>query len=81
MLRGVLKQVGIEGVQPSHVHRHTMASRLVADGTDIRAVADRMGHATVAFTMGKYVHPVEGRDREVAEKTGRYFSSITNPAK
>ena len=48
---------------PTHCFRHGMASRMVADGVDIKTVADRLGHATTAFTLSTYVHSVAGKDR------------------
>ena len=35
------------------------SARLVAAGTNVRTVADVLGHSTVAFTLSTYVHPDE----------------------
>ena len=39
-----------------HDLRHTHASLLVADGTAIKVVSERLGHAHPAFTMHTYQH-------------------------
>jgi len=46
------------GVPPIRFHdlRHTHASLLIAHGADPRLVADRLGHAQVAFTLQVYSH-------------------------
>ncbi len=50
-----------------HDTRHWHATRLVAAGVDLRTVADRLGHATAAFTLAVYGHSDAGRDRAAAE--------------
>ena len=37
--------------------RHSFGSHLVASGTDIKTVAQLMGHAGVVTTLANYVHP------------------------
>ncbi len=51
----LLKNVGLEknGV---HSLRHTFASLLFAQGTDIKVVSKLLGHASVQITMNIYVH-------------------------
>jgi integrase len=49
---------GLDGVR-LHDLRHGFASMLVASGTNVRTVADLLGHSTVAFTLSTYVHPDE----------------------
>ena len=48
------------GVPPGlgpHALRHTGASLAMAENADPRAVADRLGHSSVATTLDLYVHP------------------------
>jgi integrase len=35
-----------------------------------KVVSERLGHATVAFTLDTYTHAVEGMDRDAAIKIG-----------
>jgi integrase len=66
----------VAGVPPTHGFRHGMASQLVADGVDIRTIADRMGHATTSFTLATYVHSIDGKDRAAADRLGEQFQSM-----
>lgn len=72
-LRQLHRQAGVSGIAPTHGFRHGMASQMVASGDDVRTVADRLGHGTVAFTLSTYVHTVEGKGRKAAEKLGNHF--------
>jgi integrase len=54
-----------------HTLRHYAASELVGGGTDVRTVANRLGHADPAFTLRVYSHSVESRDRQAAKMLGR----------
>lgn len=39
-----------------HDLRHTYATLALQNGVDVKTVSNNLGHATVAFTMDKYVH-------------------------
>ncbi len=47
-------QAGLKGVT-WHVFRHTFASRLIRNGTDIVTVKELLGHSTIVVTM-RYAH-------------------------
>jgi len=51
-----------------HDLRHTHASLLVADGTTINVVAERLGHAHPAFMMHTYQHLLPGTSGAAAER-------------
>lgn len=40
-----------------HVCRHSFATRCVEVGFDIKTLSEILGHASVAITMNRYVHP------------------------
>ncbi len=48
--------------------RHSFGSHLVANGTDIKTVAQLMGHASVVTTLANYVHPDAAAHRKAATK-------------
>ncbi|MER6443984.1 tyrosine-type recombinase/integrase [Streptomyces venezuelae] len=48
-----------------HALRHLFASMALANGVDIYALADRLGHADPASTLRKYVHRVVGAGSKV----------------
>lgn len=51
----VLKNVGISQAG-THSLRHTFASMLFANGTDVKTVSELLGHASIQITLNTYVH-------------------------
>ena len=51
-----------------HVHelRHSGASLMLAQGTDLYVVSEVLGHSSVAITKDVYGHLVEGQKRSAA---------------
>ena len=47
---------GLESIKGLHDLRHTFASKLIRQGTDIKIVSELLGHSSVAFTYNTYVH-------------------------
>lgn len=58
---------------PFHFHdlRHFSVTTLIADGVDIRTVAERHGHAQATMTLNRYAHALPERDRAAAGVLGR----------
>jgi integrase len=50
-----------------HDLRHGHASQALQDGTPVKTVQARLGHATAAFTLDVYGHLMPGDDRRAAE--------------
>lgn len=50
-----IARAGLERIR-FHDQRHSHASALEAAGMDLRQLADRLGHAQVAFTLQTYTH-------------------------
>lgn len=52
-----------------HVHslRHTNATLLIYNGTDIKTVSQRLGHANVTTTGNIYTHAIKTADERAAE--------------
>lgn len=57
-----------------HALRHTSATLLLSNGTNIKNVATRLGHAQLK-TTDRYVHAVEQAEREAANT----FEKLLNP--
>lgn len=49
-----------------HGLRHTHVSHLIAQKVDIKAISDRIGHSSVAFTLDVYGHLLSGAQEDVA---------------
>jgi len=59
-----------------HVARHTHASLLLAAGVHPKIVSERLGHASVAFTIDAYSHVMPSLGEAAAE----WLDQILNPA-
>ena len=57
-----------------HALRHTSATLLLSNGTNIKNVAARLGHAQLK-TTNRYVHAVEQAERDAADT----FENLLNP--
>ena len=51
-----MKMLGIENAT-MHTCRHTFATRSIELGFDVKALSEILGHASVAITLNRYVHP------------------------
>ncbi len=51
-----------------HGTRHTSATLLIGEGTDIREVAGRLGHSNISTTGDIYAHFLKKADQAAAEK-------------
>ena len=58
-----------------HGLRHTHASLLVAAGTPIKVVSERLGHAHPGFTMATYQHVMPGMGAEAAERFSQLLAA------
>ena len=65
--RKVLKSCGI-GHATFHTLRHTFATRALEAGMDVKSLSCVLGHASVAVTLNRYVHPSLKSIREQMEK-------------
>ena len=50
-----------------HAFRHTAASLLIAEGTDIVTVAAQLGHAQTSTTTDIYAHAIEKAKARASE--------------
>jgi integrase len=63
----LLRQSGLPRIR-FHDLRHTYATVSLQAGVPAKVVSDRLGHATVAFTLDVYSHAVPGLQEEAADK-------------
>ena len=64
------KHVKNSGLPRIRLHdlRHTHATLALAAGVHPKVVSERLGHATVAFTLDVYSHAVPALQEEAAER-------------
>jgi integrase len=65
-----VRSVGEALLTPIRFHdlRHTHASLALQAGVPAKVVSERLGHATVAFTLDVYSHVIPGLQEEAAER-------------
>ncbi len=68
---------GIDKRWRLHDLRHWSATTAIAQGHDIRTVANRLGHANPAMTLRVYAHAVESTDGPVADMLGHVLDGRT----
>lgn len=65
------RDIDASGVTPAltlHGFRHTVATMLMIDGVQDRAIQDLLGHAQVSTTMNMYAHVTERLRRTTSER-------------
>ena len=58
-----------------HDLRHSHATLLLRDGTPIKAVAERLGHASAAFTLDTYGHSLPDMQEAAARVVDALLSA------
>jgi integrase len=71
--KSLARAAGVPPLTPHAAGRHTWATLALSSGIPAKVVADRFGHSTVAVTLDRYSHVIEGMDREAAEKVATLF--------
>ena len=67
--RSLTRRLGMDGLR-LHDLRHYVATRLLANGTDVRTVAGRLGHRNASTTLNVYAHFVPAADEDAANALG-----------
>ncbi len=58
-----------------HDLRHWSATHAIASGTDVRTVANRLGHSDPSMTLRVYSHAVAAADAALADSLGRVLDA------
>lgn len=69
----VKKKLHYEGLT-FHGLRHTQATAMLSQGTDVKTVQTRLGHAKAATTLDMYAHALPENDQKAAEMFGRLMT-------
>ncbi len=59
-------EAGVPALTP-HAARHSWASIALSQGVAAKVVQERLGHSSIAITLDRYSHLVDGMDRDAAE--------------
>lgn len=73
-LRAIARSAGLEERTP-HELRHTHASLLLARGTPIKVVSERLGHRDVTTTLEVYQHLLPGMGERAADEIDAMLSA------
>lgn len=80
ILRQICRQARVKGIQPTHSHRHTVATSLImGEGKDIKTVQNRLGHSTPAITMTLYTHVSDEHDKAASDAMGERLKRLMQP--
>ena len=61
----LVKETGVPRIR-LHDLRHTHASHLLLAGVNVKVVSERLGHASVSFTLDTYAHVMPGQQAQAA---------------
>lgn len=75
--RRVAKAAGISTMR-LHDTRHTVASHLIGDGTDVRTVAGVLGHESANITLSTYSHLLEDATKKATDRLGERMKRIAS---
>lgn len=68
-LKAIEKRAGLPLIS-LHDLRHSFASILIEKGADAKTVSELLGHASVTFTMDRYVHTSDKQKKEAVSLIG-----------
>ncbi|MGI8406019.1 MAG: tyrosine-type recombinase/integrase [Thermomicrobiales bacterium] len=66
---------GLPRITP-HGMRHSLATSLMIDGVQDRAIQDQLGHASVATTMDLYAHVTQGVRQATGARVASLFDNV-----
>jgi len=73
--KAIVTQMGLPEIR-FHDLRHTYATLALQNGVDVKTVSHNLGHATVAFTMDKYVHVSMTMQQDSVSKMESFIASL-----
>lgn len=68
------RRLGLPGIR-FHDLRHTAATLMLANGEHPKIVQERLGHADISMTLGRYSHVTQDMQRDAADRLARLLGS------
>jgi integrase len=65
------EEAGVPALGPHDAARHTWATLALASGVHPKVVQERLGHSSIAITLDRYSHVIEGMDRDARRRLQR----------
>ena len=59
-----------------HDLRHSAVAILIAQGVNVKAISELLGHSSVAFTLQVYGHLMDESKKETADKMNSALSPV-----
>ncbi|EFC80274.1 tyrosine-type recombinase/integrase [Parafrankia sp. EUN1f] len=76
--QGHARAVGLPVIR-LHDVRHSYATAALKSGVHPKVVSERLGHASVAFTLSFYSHVIPGMDKDAADQIAGVILGTPNP--
>ena len=73
----LVAEAGLPPTTRIHDLRHALATIWIAHGVPLQVVSARLGHASVAITLGIYAHVIPGQQAAAAEQMDTLLTSAT----
>lgn len=82
IFRPLLKAAGLDERMRLYDLRHSCATLLLDAATNVRVVAERLGHSSAATTLAVYAHVLPGRQHAATDTLSQIFGHqvVNNPA-
>ena len=68
------------GLSPVSIHglRHTHVTELLRAGVHPKVVSERVGHASIAFTLQRYAHALPDMQQDAADQSQRLVGALVS---
>ena len=71
----MIEKAGIRRLGP-HAARHTFASRLIANGENLKYIAEQLGHSSINVTVDTYGHLLPGGNKRAVDRLDEAMATL-----